>query len=123
MLPKPNKRIAWLLALLLVLMPLQGLLASVASMGSKSAPAPAAQQMGGQADMEQMSMDCQNCDQHDCCEQGSCDLQHCVSCVITAAVIPGASHDFHAFGHGAVSVSDHGFPADHHRSLYRPPRG
>ena len=118
----PNKTVAWLLALLLALMPLQSLLAS--GLSGFGDPGAASMTMDDEAhSMDVSSMDCQNCDQHDCCDQGSCDLQHCLSCMITVAVIPADSPDLHALEHGADAVPEQALPSDLHNAFYRPPRG
>jgi len=117
---RSRKAVALLLALLLAALPLQGLLAAV------TAPAPMPQMLmeavNGQAGatMQDAAMQCQDCDQHHCCDQGACDLQHCLSCV--APAILGESLGFHLSLNTPRALLEQSLPEQRHTSLYRPPR-
>ena len=107
--------VAFLLALLLAVLPLQRALAA-------SSFPPAARALSSQqahASM-QATEKCRKCQQHDCCLQGQCDAQGCAFCVVTALFATPFSFDL------SNDTPRAGFaqplPERHNASLYRPPR-
>jgi len=113
-----RKAVALLLAFLLAALPLQGLLAAVTApmpqMAMEMASGPA------RTGMQDASMQCQECDQHHCCDQGSCDLQHCLSCV--APAILGESLPFSLSLQTPKVMLEQSLPEHRLTSFYRPPR-
>lgn len=117
-----RKFVAILLSLLLGLLPLQGVFAGEAPMNARGSVV----NMSGMTGMDhekmlQMAQTCDQCDQDSCCNGGSCSIDHCASCALSA-VLTGSSMNLPL----EVKTSLSGFaslsPSSTLSFLYRPPR-
>ncbi len=118
---RSRKPVALLLALLLALLPLQGLLAAALAPVVTTSASQAATAMPEKG-MQDAGHDCQDCEQHHCCSQGGCDLQHCLSCA-TGTALPGSGFPLDIAGSLPRDELNSLLPEHPPTDLQRPPRG
>ncbi len=118
---RSRKPVALLLALLLALLPLQGLLAAVWASPSAASVSEASHAMPEEG-IQNADHNCQDCEQHQCCSQGGCDLQHCLSCA-TGTALPGSGLELNLAGSLPREELNSLLPEHPPTGLHRPPRG